>query len=104
MTNVLKISEREAEVTNLNTAFAELSGDIFALWIRLMTVPRAQLHLGRASLARYLGLHERTCNRRLRLLRLAGYVRLIPGKAGGPTRIVLIKRAAIIGENHFARL
>lgn len=95
--------QHAAEPTEIEVAFAELSEGAFAVWIRLCIMPTL-FRAGRAKLARELGYHPRTLDRRLRELRDRRYIRLVMHGDGKATDILLTRRAMIVGPSGFVKL
>lgn len=87
----------------IEDAYKELSGNVFAFWVRLMML-RDHQFLGRGNLAAAVGIPLATSNKMLRELKLLDYVDYINNGPGKKTMIVLLKKAGIVGFNRFVRL
>lgn len=88
--------------TPVEDALAELSPDLFTLWIRLMLVPRGDLVRGVAHLARVIGMTYAKLDRRLDGLHGVGYVRLISTEV---KEVHIAKRCMIVARGtHFVSL
>ena len=88
----------------LDAAFGDLSAAAFALWIRLMTLPRRDLEGGQLHLGRLLGWSRRAIETRLRELKNKGYIRLTHDARGYRRQVVVLHRALISGPSQFVML
>ena len=82
--------------------FDELTRGGFAIWIRFMMVPEAEM-TGRKQLAEAFGMSRQAFSERARELRRKGYIKIVP-VPGGKTRFQLVKKAIIVGPNQFIKL
>lgn len=95
----------EDTLVSIPDAYAHLSHEAFAVWVRLMVASDEQLAAGRHRVAEMLDYSECRSNAVLRELKHKRYVRLVKsGEIGKPTRVELIKFALISGPNNFVRL
>ncbi len=85
----------------VESAFADLSAGAFALWIRLMTLPRRELERGQLHLGRLLGWSRRATETRLRELKNKGYIRLPHDEQQYRRQVVVVHRALISGPSQF---
>lgn len=92
-------SERPQPAT-IDHGYNELSVPAFACWIRMMTIPIWELHLGRKHMAKQLGIPRSTVNKHLRELHEKGYVRL-EKHPGRPTHIVILLAPVLVSPNNF---
>ena len=90
----------EPEDISFEEPYKVLTGNAYALWIRLHAIPQGQLNEGRRALARRVGLPPRTFDRHISELRNHGFVGVVTQRAPGHSAIQLLKRAAIIGATH----
>lgn len=94
----------QAEGFALDHAWRELSPEAFGFWLRLMIEPRSSLEMGIKPLARYLGMHHQALRNRMTELRNKGYIRLRLTGPRQPTKIILTRRAMLVGPTSFIRL
>lgn len=93
------------ETIVLDTAYQELSRDGFAVWVRMHLIPSVTLEqAGIMVLSSTFKYSESGFQSVLKELQACGYISLKSGKPGEITKIRLIRKALLIGTNHFIKL
>lgn len=103
----MNLNSRPVSVEHISIAkaYTELKHRDFACWIRLMVATDDELAAGRVPIAKMLGYSEAQSNAVIRVLKHAGYVKVVPNDIPNrPTQLVLLKRATLSGRDRFIRL
>ena len=95
----------DQQTASINDAYAELSKAAFAIWIRLMTETNPAHLQTKERAAKVLGYSSvNSCKRVLEELVEEGYIEFRNDSKGSGCRLVLVKRALLVGRDHFVRL
>ncbi|KKL80697.1 hypothetical protein LCGC14_2002140 [marine sediment metagenome] len=93
------------QTASINDAYTELSKAAFAIWIRLMTETNPAHLQTKKRVAKVLGYSsDQACKRVLEELVEKGYIEFRNDSKGPGCRLVLVKRALLVGRDHFVRL
>ncbi len=96
---------RHKDPITIADAYAQLSQEAFAVWMRLHVCTPEELDGGRQNLAKLLGLSNGRSNEVLRELVAKRFVQMNRAERNGlPTQTVLVKRALLVGRDAIIKL
>ena len=88
----------------LADAYAQLSHQAFAVWVRLAVAERSALRMGRARLSKLLGYSRRQGDQVMRELELKGFIAFVPHGPWRKTIVVIVRKPLLETGHSFARL
>lgn len=101
---MIDLEDFGTESEGIDFAYIDLTRPAFAVWIRLMTLTTDQHQRGRDYLSKQLGYSEPRASQIFKELCRKGYIKMDAIGPFIPTRLVLIKRLILKGEDHIIKL